>query len=840
MLHMRMIAMTTLLACCQSMNGMDYHVSPTGSDTNAGTVAAPFATLARARDAICQSGQAGKQAITVHLADGTYFLGDTFTLMARDSGSADAPITYRAKTEGKVILSGALEISALKWQPAGKGIFKAAVHADVLKRCAFDELWIGQSKLAMARFPNRSEHHVFDGVTDLKTLNERARDYRHPETGFVHALHSNHWGSVHYRVTGVNSDGLELEGGWQQNRNRRLNDRNVMIENIFEELDSPGEWFLDRQTNTLYVCPPEGVDLKTATLQATNLRELIRFDGSQSKPVRYVNIQGIEFRHARRIFNENEKAWEPLLRGDWSIVRSAAVLMTGTEYCTIKDCHFNATGGNGVFFNNYNRHSAVIDSLFERLGDSAVCFVGNYACTRSNPVGYGNSYPQSEMDLTPGPKGKDFPKDCVMDGCLVFAIGRVGKQTAGAVISMAQDIAIRHNTIYHVPRSGITVNDGCWGGHVIEYNDVFNTVIETGDHGPFNSWGRDRYWDTRHHGGKPYREDISTAGGEKTPQKTSRERARLDTVNPVIIRNNRFMHPWNSHSWGIDLDDGSSNYHVYNNLGLGCSVKLREGFFRRVYNNVFIGGQAVQFHVPFDYHSDYVCRNIIVSKAPVTMPWRNDMKKIADAEEISNNLYWSIEQYASGDTENAQLKKYQAAGIDGNSISANPMFVDPMKYDFRVADDSAALKLGFKNFPMDRFGVTKPSLKRMASEGHRQYQKFRLADVFGQGAKAALKHKAPIETSYTILGAEASDLDTEEKKSVAGVGELSGVYIVEAPPKSLAAKSGIRAGDAILAIDGQPVADCEKLLEALARQHGKTVELRVVGATDRNVRVQLD
>ena len=50
-----------------------------------------------------------------------------------------------------------------------------------------------------------------------------------------------------------------------------------------------------------------------------------------------------------------------------------------------------------------------------------------------------------------------------MEGCLVFAIGRVGKQTAGAFISMAQNITVRHNTIYHVPRSGITVNDGVPG-----------------------------------------------------------------------------------------------------------------------------------------------------------------------------------------------------------------------------------------------------------------------------------------------------------------------------------------------------------------------------------------
>ena len=53
-------------------------------------------------------------------------------------------------------------------------------------------------------------------------------------------------------------------------------------------------------------------------------------------------------------------------------------------------------------------------------------------------------------------------------------------------------------------------------------------------------------------------------------------------------------------------------------------------------------------------------------------------------------------------------------GWDEDSIVADPLFVDPAKGDFRVKDGSPALKLGFKNFPMDQFGVKKPSLKAIA------------------------------------------------------------------------------------------------------------------------------
>ena len=59
---------------------------------------------------------------------------------------------------------------------------------------------------------------------------------------------------------------------------------------------------------------------------------------------------------------------------------------------------------------------------------------------------------------------------------------------------MSQAITVSHNSIYDTPRAGINISEGTWGGHILEFNDIFDTVKETGDHGSFNSWGRDRYW----------------------------------------------------------------------------------------------------------------------------------------------------------------------------------------------------------------------------------------------------------------------------------------------------------------------------------------------------------
>ena len=86
------------------------------------------------------------------------------------------------------------------------------------------------------------------------------------------------------------------------------------------------------------------------------------------------------------------------------------------------------------------------------------------------------------MDTVAGPKNELYPRDCLVKDNLIHRIGRVEKQTAGVQIAMAMDITVSHNTIYDVPRAGINIGDGTWGGHILEYNDVFNTILETSDH----------------------------------------------------------------------------------------------------------------------------------------------------------------------------------------------------------------------------------------------------------------------------------------------------------------------------------------------------------------------
>src|SRR5262249_17331296 len=149
-------------------------------------------------------------------------------------------------------------------------------------------------------------------------------------------------------------------------------------------------------------------------------------------------------------------------------------------------------------------------------------------------------------------------------------------------------------TVHHGPRACININDNTWGGHLIEDNDVFDCVLETSDHGPINAWGRSRYW--------------PTSGDDAT----KKQEAFLDAVEPTVIRHNRI---WHNSEWCVDLDDGSSNFVIEDNLFRNCGVKLREGFRRIVRNNVFTNG-TLYSQISFASNEDDVEHNVFLTPDP--------------------------------------------------------------------------------------------------------------------------------------------------------------------------------------------------------------------------------
>ena len=613
---------------------------------------------------------------TIYLREGVYHLTSPIVITS-SQGNENHSLTISSYPGEKAVISGGAVLQT-KWKRYRGGIMKSKIQGSK----EIDMLFGDGRLLTMARFPNYDSTAVrFHGTSADATSPERVKGWKNPEGGFLHAMHRDDWGDFHYRITGKDNDGnLELEGGHQNNRPMGIHKDNRMVENIFEELDAPGEWYFDKTSKTLYYYPLPGEDPDRMTFEAARLKNLVSLKGSKNNPVRNVTLSGLAFRHAARTFMEE---YEPLLRSDWTIYRGGAIFLEGTEDCHIKGCDITDVGGNGVFFSKFNRRSSVEGCLLTRIGASAVCFVGDPSCVRSPSFRYEKFVPWEDMDFAKGPKGDNFPAECLVRDNLIHEIGLFEKQITGVEISMSFRITVSHNSIYDTPRAGINISEGTWGGHIIEYNDVFNTVKETGDHGSFNSWGRDRYWHPDY----------------KTMVSHAKERPDLilaDMLEPNTLRYNRFRC---DRGWDIDLDDGSSYYIIHDNLCLNGGIKLREGFYRRVENNIIVNN-TLHAHAWFDDSGDVFARNLVMTPY---LPYQANNK--------GNNVDFNIF------TDSLSFNKAREFGHDSHSIVSNVVFANPKKGIYTLKDDSEAIrKGGFMNIPMDRFGVQSPRLKRIAKE----------------------------------------------------------------------------------------------------------------------------
>jgi hypothetical protein len=745
-----------------------YYVAPVGNDANPGTPEKPFATLQRAQGAVRQKHG------DVFLRGGTYYLPATLVFTAEDSGAKNAPVVFQNYQGEKPVVSGGLRLEHLDWQPYTTGILQAKVPEDLQT----GEIFMNGERQILARYPNFDPNaQYFDGFTSGVDIARRATQWADPSGGFLHAMHPALWGDFTWQITGKDTNGnLTKVGGWQNNRGGGINRGIQFVENIFEELDAPGEWFLNYKTHTLYFYPPAGLDLKNAVVEATRLRTLIEFRGDEAHPVKWITLRGLVFRQASRTVMDTK---EPLLRSDWAICRGGAIFFNGSEDCALEDSFIDQVGGNAIFVNNYNRRTTVRGTQIAKAGANGICFVGDPQAARSPLFNYGQVQPLAQIDRTPGPKSDNYPAECLVDDCLIHLTGRVEKQTAGVEIDLAQGITVRHCSIYDMPRAGINIGDGCWGGHVIEFSDIFDTVKETGDHGSFNSWGRDRYW-------RPNIGEVNAWVRQVT------DLPKLDAVKPNVLANNRWRC---DHGWDIDLDDGSSFYIITNNLCLHGGIKNREGFGRVVENNIMVDG-GFDPHVWFAESGDIFRRNIMgTDYRPANMPrppW---------GAEMDFNL---VQNY--GATTNAPATHLQQqSGRDEHSIVADAQFIDPGRGDYRVKGGSPALALGFTNFPMDQFGVQKPELKAIARVPQLPVPK-------APAPPSTARNAAPVKW----LGASVRNIADEGEMSAFGLRGVAGVLVLEIPADSPAAEAGLRKNDVILSVNGVTTADTAALLHQIS------------------------
>eukprot|EP00045_Choanoeca_perplexa_P016648 m.227142 g.227142 ORF g.227142 m.227142 type:complete len:896 (+) comp17319_c0_seq2:89-2776(+) len=297
------------------------------------------------------------------------------------------------------------------------------------------------------------------------------------------------------------------------------------VENVFEELDSPNEFFYNSSTQQLYIWvngttqgdgpPPASLNLITPVLES-----ILEIKGiTASQPVTDVQITGISFRDS--VFDYQQQ-WGTPSGGDWALIRKAAVFLENTERTIINDCTFQRLDGNAVMISAYNRDATVTNSTFAYLGASAI-------------AGWGDT---AAWD---GRSGQQ-PRFTTISNCYVHDIGLLQKQSSAWFQAKTAQSQFKNNIVFNIPRAAVNFNDGFGGANEVSDNLLFNTCRESGDHGPINTWDR-----------LPFLTEVAKPGSPSF------------TPAPNVIKDNYIWANYGG-SEGVDNDDGSSLYHIYNNV----------------------------------------------------------------------------------------------------------------------------------------------------------------------------------------------------------------------------------------------------------------------------------
>jgi parallel beta-helix repeat protein len=436
----------------------DWHVAPDGDDAWSGRLPAPnaertdgpFATLTRARDAMRQARPAGH---TVHVRGGTYELTAPLKLGAEDSGTREAPVVWRAFEKEKPVLIGGRRIGG--FQPWKGEILRADVAAQGFKDAAFRQLFFAGKRQHLARYPNFDPQNPYGGgwayaggepwpmYADLPGEDKRvmtyrpqdAREWARPEEVEVFVFPRFNWWNNIVRIAAIDREKRRLTLAQDPSYAVRHGDH-YFFQNALEELDAPGEWYLDRQAGALYFWPP--APLTTGEVLAPTARTILELGPGAA----FITVRGFTLECCEGTAVVLDRASDCLIAGN--TIRNAG------DY-----------SGGGVEVRNGTR-VGIVGNDIHAVGRNAISLSGG--------------------DRTTLTRAGNFAENNYLHHFGVFYKQGVGVALEGCGHRVA------HNLIHDGPRFGILHSGNL---HEIEFNHIRHVSLETEDTGAIYSGGRD-------------------------------------------------------------------------------------------------------------------------------------------------------------------------------------------------------------------------------------------------------------------------------------------------------------------------------------------------------------
>lgn len=443
----------------------DLYVSLQGSDTNPGTRAKPFASPEKARDAARQAKAKGP--VTVWLRGGVYRRDTPFALTAEDSGTPEAPIVYRAFDNERVSLMGGLALSGEGFKPVtdpavlerldpqakshilasdltrqGVTDFDAAWPDKFRGYNGWHELFFDGRRMQIARWPNEG----FARMGEVLDPGSKPREGEKPDRP----------GKIRYQgdrpERWLKAPEVYLDGYWcfkWYNEVLKVaqidpTERSITFTvphmygvggpsggeffalNLLEELDSPGEYYLDRQQGLLYFWPP--AELKGKAIGLSVLQDPL----FTMTDVSNVTLRGLTF----------------------EVSRGAAINMSGGENNLIAACTIRNLANDAIRIAD-GRNNGVTACELAHLGGGGVSLSGGDRATLTK---CGNFASNNH----------------------IHHFGELYRTHHDAINLNGCGCQATHNLIHDAPHHAMD-----FGGndHLIEFNEVYRVCMETDDAG---------------------------------------------------------------------------------------------------------------------------------------------------------------------------------------------------------------------------------------------------------------------------------------------------------------------------------------------------------------------
>jgi hypothetical protein len=466
--------------------GADFFVATNGNDMWSGSLASPnaahsdgpFATLKSARDAMRRARATGRLAGggTVWIRGGIYSCESSFELTALDSGGPRAPILYRAYSNEIPRLVGGRKVGGFApvTDDAAKMRLALEARAHVLQvnlreqgvtnfgrfqsrgfgrptSPAHLELFFDGEPMTLARWPNQGEWQFIAGFptntargddhggkigelgNGFHFTGDRPRRWQSTGNWWIHGYWAWDWANSYERIESLDLDQRLIKTAAPHGLYGFRKGQRFYFVNVLEELDQPGEWFLDPNRETLYFWPPKPTD------SAEALVSLLEGPLLALNNVSNVTFVGLVL----------------------EATRGNAVQIDGGVSNRIADCVLRLIGNNGVTVRGGFGH-AVIGCNISDTGDGGVSLQGG-----------------DRQTLTAA--------GCTVENCHFQRQGRWSKCYVPAVLLEGVGHRVANNLIHDHPHCAILFSGN---EHRIEFNEIHHVALETGDVGAIYA-GRD-------------------------------------------------------------------------------------------------------------------------------------------------------------------------------------------------------------------------------------------------------------------------------------------------------------------------------------------------------------